>query len=215
MYRLQEDCGRRSSHSHRVCAGAREMSPLSVHVMSCMWRTAEELKQIWQKSHQPVRKCQLCNLDVSTACMRWLNVWVFGHMQSYVCISGCVYTCNCYLWCLCVCAHACVCMMYVRAPAETAARDAPASTCQLGEQLEAQWEGGGITVCEKKRRKVSNNLFAAFMCDFLFSACSWVLSWFWFCSYSLLFRGVEVICGTLVMSVNYCSFLTQRSFFSF
>ncbi len=169
MYRLQEDCGRRSSHSHRVCAGAREMSPLSVHVMSCMWRTAEELKQIWQKSHQPVRKCQLCNLDVSTVCMRWLNVWVFGHMQSYVCISGCVYTCN---WlsvvfvCVWVCAHACVCM-YVRAPAETAARDAPASTCQLGEQLEAQWEGGGITVCEKKRRTVSNNLFAAFMCDFL------------------------------------------------
>ncbi len=102
------------AHILTVCAGRREMSPLSVHVMSCTWRTAEELKQIWQKSHQPVRKCQLCNLDVSTACMRWLNVWVFGHMQSYVCISGCVYTCN---WlsvvfvsvCSCMCVHVCAC----------------------------------------------------------------------------------------------------------
>ncbi len=119
-----------------------------------------------------------------------------------------------YLWC-CVCvvwvfAHACVCM-YVRAPAETAARDAPASTCQLGEQLEAQWEGGGITVCEKKRRTVSNiSLLPSCVISSL-SACSSLMV-----LVLLLFFVIQGSWGYLWHisdAVNYCSFLTQEAFF--
>ncbi len=126
-----------------------------------------------------------------------------------------------YLWCLCVLmrVHVCACMC-------TCWDRSKRRTCQLGEQLEAQWEDGGITLrlllhactvplekCVRKRdaHSLQQSLCCLHVWFPLLQRAVQFLSWF--CSLSLLFRGVEVICGTLVMLVSYCSFLTQSGFF--
>lgn len=135
--------------AHRVCVfmceSERDVTSLCVcnelHVMY----TAGELKQSWQKSHRPVRKCQPCNLVVSMYEVTMHRIsCVLEHGNECVCLSECVYTCIClsvlYLCecsCVCVCAHACIWACWDRSNRHT---------CRLGEQLEAQREDGRITL---------------------------------------------------------------------
>lgn len=126
-----------------------------------------------------------------------------------------------YLWCLCVLMHVCACMC-------TCWDRSKRRTCQLGEQLEAQWEDGGITLrlllhactvplekCVRKRdaHSLQQSLCCLHVWFPLLQRAVQFLSWF--CSLSLLFRGVEVICGTLVMSVSYCIFDVKKVAFFF
>lgn len=91
-------------------------------------------------------------------------MWMFGHMQAYVCISGCVYTCN-WLSVVFVCAHACACVcMYVHLlrpqqethlPARGTIRGTVRRRWDYSEAVASRLHSATRKVCEKKRRTQS------------------------------------------------------------
>lgn len=132
-----------------MCKSERNVTSLCACNELHMMYTAGELKQSWQKSHHPVQKRQPCNLVVSMyevteqriSCVlehgseMCVHIRVCLHMY---CLSV-VYLCKGVLVhaCVCVCAFTCMWACWDRSKRHT---------CRLGEQLEAQWEDGRITL---------------------------------------------------------------------